>query len=79
MSAIPSKAFKVTVGSVSAVVGIAVALVPYVNLVQRVDAHDTEIKSMRTKAESDHDLTIKMSSDITYIKETVQDLKLNRR
>lgn len=70
-----SKGFKVTIGGVSALIGIIVGLQPYLSLKTIAENHASEIKQLKVKADVDHDLIIKMSTDIQYIKESMQEFR----
>ncbi len=66
-----SRGFKWSLTSIGAVLGLIITVSPYFNLVNRVQAAESEIKAMKQKYEIDHDLLIQISSDIRYIKEQV--------
>jgi len=67
--------FKITLGSIAAAIGIITALAPYLSLKERVESNAIAIKINKEKADADHDILIKTSSDVSYIKNDISDIK----
>lgn len=74
-----TKGFKVTLSGIVAIIGIIGALQPYLNLKAASENQAQDIKTLKLKAEVDHDIIIKMSSDIQYIKEGMQEFRRSKQ
>ncbi len=70
-----SKGFKITLSSLIGVATLISFVVPYLNIVNKVQAQESELSALKSEAKSDHDLLIQVSADIRNIKEDIQEIK----
>lgn len=70
-----SRSFKWTIGGVATIVGIFIALQPYFSVKDRQEHSSEEMKVMKKEAREDHDLLIKVSTEMVGIKENVSEIK----
>lgn len=70
-----SRSFKWTVGGVATLVGIFIALQPYFSVKDRQEHSSEEMKVIKKEAREDHDLLIKVATEVTGLKEDVGEIK----
>lgn len=74
-----SRSLKNILAAVASVIALIAAAQPYLNVVAENKVQDSKINLLEQQQKTDHDTIIRMSSDITYIRETVKELKDNLR
>lgn len=70
-----TKGFKITLSGIVSLIVILGGLQPYLNLKAASENQAKELYTLKLKSEIDHDIIIKMSTDIQYIKEGMQDIR----
>lgn len=68
-----SVGFKSTLAAVGVIIACLTAYTPYASLKQRLDGVDNAAKALQVKTELDHDILIRLSTDVQYIKDFVVD------
>ena len=77
----PAKALmttKIILGILGSAVALLIFLTPYLNIVARADQLAGDVALLKSQQAADHDLVTRMLADISYIKDTVRELKERR-
>lgn len=75
-----SKGLKITLGGIVSVITIVTFSLPYLELKTQAGNFKKELETLKTRVELDHDLIIRMSSDLSHVRTAVDkiDSKLNK-
>lgn len=59
---------KITLGSIATLVGIMIAIQPYLDLKTLAAQHSAKIEKLEQQARVDHDLIIQIAADVGYMR-----------
>lgn len=71
-----SKGFKWTLSSLGGVIALLVFATPYLNITAQQSSQAAETKELKKNQVQDHDTLIRLESDVRYIRENVNDIKI---
>lgn len=74
-----TKGFKITMGGIASFVAVVIAIQPYMNLKAAQENLQNEVRAIKVKTDLDHDLIIKMSSDVSWMRLRLENNNGNNR